>query len=529
MDILIVKKRQHNYLYNILKTIIFFFTWLYVYVALLNFFFPIRPIISQIVIFLTAVTVFLTFKKVELDVFHNGNTSSSTNKFTIFILYFLSALWIVVVILRPTIDTDANVYHLPLSILMNHSVWYPGIVKLSTHFGFPNGNSVLASVFTSSGIIGFENIPNIFLWITLGIGIYIYLIKKRVSLFLPFVIPFVFLLTPAIFWQSYNMGTDLPSACFLLFGLLALSDKKREDSMLFFSLASVFKPLSLIAFLLTTVYIASLRISGRKSVDLLNPKIILSFVLFFIYLVRIFIGTGNPFYPVLPLNFASWGISPEVQKGLLSASIRFYSGVKRTLPGTFVFIKDFLLFPHRVRSCRWFTPFFLTCFISSLYVFIKYRQYKKINLHYGYLFFLVVCLTVIWFIGSPLFRFIAGLLIFINIKSFITLYRFRFRVGKLCMLILYASLFIILGPYIYNAGKHIKDDVFPLIHPSSEARESKLPFNKEIISTIETEDGFRYSKSDSTFCGRVKPPCISLHSIGDEDELIKEYRKYNRL
>ncbi len=527
MDISIVRKRQHDYLYGILKAIILFFTWLYIYVVLLNFFFPMSPVISQVILFLVAVTVFLTFRKVELDVFRNRNTSSGASRFTISILYFLSALWILVVIFRPTIDTDANVYHLPLSILMNHSVWYPGIAKLSFPFGFPNGNSVLASVFTSSGIIGFENIPNLFLWITLGIGVYIYLIKKRVSPSLSFVVPFVFLLTPVIFWQSYNMGTDLPSACFLLFGLLAFSDKKLEDSMFFFSLASVFKPLGMVAFLLTTVYIAFLSLSGRKKVDLLKPKIILSFALFLIYLVRMFIGTGNPFYPVLPLSFASWGITPTVQKGVLSASIRFYSGVERTLSGTFVFIKNFLLFPHRVQSCRWFVPFFLTCFISSLYVFIKYRQYRKIDFHYGYLLLVVVSLVVIWFIGSPLFRFIAGLLIFINIKSFVTSY--RFRVGKLWMLILYASLFITLGAYIYNTGEHIKDDVFPLIYPSSEARQSKLPFNKEVISTVETEDGFTYSKSDSSFCGRTKPPCINLYSIGNKDELIKEYRKYNRL
>ena len=527
MDISIVRKRQYDYLYGILKAIILFLTWLYMYVALLNFFFPMKPLISQVILFLVAVTVFLTFKKVELDVFRNRNSSSSMKRFMILILCFLSALWILIVIFRPTMDTDANVYHLPLSILMNHSVWYPGIVKLSTHFGFPNGNSVLASVFTSSGIIGFENIPNLFLWITLGIGVYIYLIKKGLSLFLSFFVPFVFLLTPVIFWQSYNMGTDLPSACFLLFGLLAFSDKKLEDSMLFFSLASVFKPLGMVAFLLTAAYIVFLRVSGRKKVDLLKPKIVLSFVLFFVYLVRMFIGTGNPFYPVLPLNFASWGISPAVQRELLSASIRFYSGVERTLLGTFVFTKDFFLFPNRVGSSYWFIPFFLVCFILSSYVFIKHRQYKKVDIHYGYLSFLIVCLAIIWFIGSPLFRFIAGLLIFINIKSFISLY--RFRVGKLHMLIVYTFLFITLGAYIYNTGEHIKDDVVPLIHPSSEARESKLPFDKKIFSTIETEDGFTYSVSDSTFCGRVKPPCINLYSIGDKDELIKEYRKYNRL
>ena len=119
MDILVVRKKQHDYLYGLLKAIILFFTWLYMYVALLNFFFPISLIISQVILLLVTVTVFLTFKKVELDVFRNRNSSSSVKRFIIPILYFLSALWILVVIFRPTMDTDANVYHLPLSILMN--------------------------------------------------------------------------------------------------------------------------------------------------------------------------------------------------------------------------------------------------------------------------------------------------------------------------------------------------------------------------------------------------------------------------
>ena len=488
--------------------------YIYLFTAAINFFHPVTKIISIIIIFLSITLSFITANFIPLNTFILPDKIKRIPKIWVGITSFLLLVWFFVVIFRPTIDTDANIYHLPLSILMNHSVWYIGIGKLCHHFGFPNGNSALASIFTSFGISGFENIPNLIIWLIFGVGIFSYLIKKKINLFISFSVSLLFLFTPVLFWQSYNMGTDLPCACFLLFGLLALSDKHFEDASLFLSLSAVFKTLGIVAFGLFIPYM--LVIYRREKVNLLHPKFLLSFILFAVFLIRIFIATGNPIYPVLSLNFVSWGISLDIQNGVIHG-LKHYSEVQRTLGGFFIFIKDFLFFPHHFKSSYWFSPFLLACLLPFLYLGIKNKYYRRLNLHSMYLFSLISILLLIWFIGSPLFRFIAGILIFITLKLFIFIV--RFELPKLCSGIIYASLFITLSLFSFNIGKHI----------SSESIEPLLPFDKKIFSIVEKEDGFAYSKSSSTYCGRILPPCINSYSVGSEEELVREYRKYNKL
>lgn len=526
MDIARQNKIQNSELYVFLKIVVIFLIWLYLYTAIFNFFSPITNIIAMIILLLAASTLVLTYKKIDFVTFYEMEGNPYIKKSLIIITGIISIVWTVVVIFRGTIDNDANVYHFPLSILMNYSICYPSIGKLSHHFGFPNGNSVLASVFTSTNITGFENIPNLLIWFTLGVGIFLYLRKKSVNILFSLMVTFVFLLVPDMFWQSYNMGTDLPCTCFLLFGLLSLSEKEYEDTLLFFSLASVFKTLGLAAFLVTIGYVVILNIFKREKINLLNVKIVSAFLLFFVFLIRIYIETGNPFYTALPLNFSPWGISVEKQIGLAN-SLKVYPGFDRTLPGVFVSTKNFLFFPSRVKSCYWFVPFFLGCFILYLYIFLKDKCYKKINLHHAFMSILIIFLAMIWFIGPPLFRFIAGVLIFITIKMFIFLH--KIRLPKLCAFILYGSLVITLFYYVENTARHIKHDAFPLSIFVSENKGGKMPFNEEIFSIRKTNDGFTYFRSGTTFCGRTKPPCINAYSIGNEDDLIREYRKYNKL
>lgn len=509
-----------------INLVIYGVIYLYLFTAAINFFHPIVKIISIIIIFISMLLSFLSAVFVPFSTFSLTNRIKRIPKIWFITIFFFLPIWFFVVLHRPTIDTDANVYHLPLSILMNHSVWYPGIGKLCHHFGFPNGNSVLASAFTSFGISGFENIPNLIIWLIFGVGIFIYSVKKKINLFISFAVSLLFLFTPVLFWQSYNMGTDLPCACFLLFGLLALSDKHFEDASLFLSLSAIFKTLGIVAFGLFIPYM--LVIYRREKINLLHPKFLLSFILFTVFLIRIFIATGNPIYPVLPLKLVSWGISPGIQKGIVNGSLRYYSGIERNLVGFFIFIKDFLFFPHRVRSSYWFSPFLLVCLVPFLYLFIRDKFYRRINANTSFISFLVIIIFIIWFIGSPLFRFIAGVLIFITLKLFIFLSN-DLRVSKLYNGIIYVSLFATLSLFTFNAGKHIKNDVFPLINAPERTVETFMPFDKKIFSSVKTKDGFMYFKSSSTYCGRMKPPCINSYSIGSEEKLIKEYRRYNRL
>jgi hypothetical protein len=433
-------------------------------------------------------------------------------------------VWLVVVAVRPTMDTDANVYHLPQSLLMNHSVWYPGIAKLSLPFGISNGDSVLASNFTAFGKIGFENIPNLIIWIIFSLGIFIYLKRKEISTFNSLSLTFMFMLTPILFWQSYNMGTDLPYICFAVFGLLAFSEQYFDDTALFFALASVFKTHGLILFVMFMPYIFLRHIKEKKP-WLFNTKIILAFFLIAIVFLRTFIATGNPFFPVFVYNFGNWSIDIGVQRMFID-SLRAYSGAERTLSGFLLFIKDFLFFPKRVMSSYWFSPFFLSASITALIFFITKKYYRKVNSVFLYLTFIIIIYGVIWFISSPLERFIAAILIFLTIKSFIFIS--KAKLPNFFILVNYAMLYSCLFLFIINAIVHIKKDVSPLINVSQETIDKFRDYTDGIILR-KTEDGFIYSKTISTYVGRTQPPCVTSYAAGREEDLIREFRKYNKL
>lgn len=521
---------------SILNFLIYSIIYIYLFTAAINFFFPITIFVAVIVLCISFPLSYASLSFIPLNTFQLSKKEIRTPKAFVAVLFLLFLPWALAVITRPTTGDDANVYHLPLSLLMNHSVWYPGIGKLSSHFGFPNGTSVLASIFTSFGIIGFENIPSLATWVILGIGIFLYLTKNGIPLFMSIATSFVFILTPSIFAATYNIGTDLPCASFLTLGLLALSDKQFKDCCLFFALSALFKPLGILAACLVMPYVFLIYVRRKEKTALLHPKVLISILLLAIVFMRTYIATGNPFYPSWPLQLAPWGISMDMQNALIGGhgvepGLRHYTGVERTFWGFIVFIKNFILFPHVVKSAYWFSPFLAACLLVSVFYFVKRRYYQQIDFNTIYLVGIVQILFLAWFIYSPLFRFIAGVLIFINLKLFIFVYNLELYAWR--RLMIQVALFGTLFLFVFNVAEHVGSDVLPLINASEEGVESFMPWvrhdRRGVFSIESTRDGFIYSKSSSTVCQRMKPPCISERSVDDEEALIKEFRKYNKL
>ncbi|MFH1777639.1 MAG: hypothetical protein ABH952_08810 [Candidatus Omnitrophota bacterium] len=505
--------------------LIYAITYCYLLTALIVFFHPITRIVSIIIIFLSALLAVKSAVLSCFSIFKSSPQLKAVPQVWQYLLLFLLSAWTYVVICRPTIDTDANIYHLPLALLMNYSVWYPGIGKLSLVFSYPNGTSVLASVFTSFEVIGFENIPGYLTWLLMGGGIFVYLTEKKIRFLNVLLVTLLFLLTPVLFWQSYNMGTDLPCSCFMLFGLLALCDKKYEDAALFFALSSLFKILGIIAYLFMVGYLFIMHFSRRERINWQGLKIILSFVLFIVYLVRMYVATGNPIYPALPLKLAPWGINIEVQRGIFN-TIRVYARVERSLLGFLIFLKDFLFFPQRVHGEFWFWPFSAACLISCIFLTIKNKLFSKINSNLLATMFLVLITFAIWFIGSPLFRFLAGILMFLTLKSFVLSHEFNLPHHYLGAI--YVSLYVTLLLFVINAGQHIKNDVIPLVLASPEHIRQLTFYSKDLVYTVKTKDGFEYSKATARYCGRNIPPCIHAYAGDSEERLIQDYKKYNQ-
>lgn len=509
---------------------VWFVVFAYLFIAVVNFFSPIIPLIAFIIIVVSGLAAFSASQSRFFDTFKADYNTAELEKnapFWFFIsIAAVSLVWFLIVIFRSTLDTDANVYHLPLALLMNKSIWYPGIGKLCSLFGLPNGNSVLASVFTVTGVAGFENIPNLMIWFIFGAGIFAYLRLRGVPIVAAGLAVSALIFSPDFFWQSYNMGTDLPQACFLVFGFFAFSRDCLEEAFLFFALAAIFKPLGLVMFGMVFVWAVIRFVVFRKPCDLAHPALRWSVGLILVFLTRMFVATGNPVYPIGAFKFVSWGINPPDQKAL-SYVFSIYSGLNRTLGGYAEFIKYFFYAPHRFNSEYWFSPFFIISCVLSGYYFIKDREYKKISLNTKAVLASLSVAIVIWLYFSPLFRFIAGVFVFSTVIMFCSIYLpSRGRMARAIMMFFVA---VTIGLFAINIIKHIKKDVIGVVAVPAVVTERFLPFSQSIFSPVILPDGFKYWRSSSNYSGRMPSPCISRYSIGSADDLVKEYRRYNNL
>ena len=531
-------------IYSLFNFLIYNFVYIYILVSIINFYHCITSFISIFILIISAISSFFSIKFRPFRMFlFEIKYNYFLNKHILYLVFFILAIWLFIVINRPSTGVDANVYHLPLSLLINKSVWYPGIAKLSSHFGFPNGASVLASVFTSFDHAGFEGIPSIVTWIIYGIGIFLYLVKNHISAFTSLIITWMFLITPEIFLASYTMGTDLPCACFLTFGLMAIDSRKFEDTCLFFSLSAIFKTLGVLAFFMAIPYVLYMLIRKDGKRFIWTPKVLLSLVLLAISLLRVYIATGNPIYPAIPINLmAPWGISQDIQNDIIYGAygkytgggrgLKNYAGIERTLSGVVMFMIKFFVSPHGVKSGYWFSPFFAICLITSFLIIVKEKNFRFVNVNFFYTYFIISILTLSWMSYSPLFRFISGVLVYINIKLFIFVYIKKYNIYKIINIL---TLYILVSLFSFNLYEKIDAEILPLINADQKKIESFMPWSgsrksmAKIFTIEQTEGGFAYSKSTTNYCQRMPPPCINGRSLDNEKILIQLYRMYNDL
>ena len=186
--------------------------------------------------------------------------------------------------------------------------------------------------------------------------------------------------------------------------------------------------------------------------------------------------------------------------------------------------------PHKFKSSHWFSPLFVAAVASSAYAFLRENNFKRLGLPTVYIFGLLVFLSVAWFLYSPLIRFILGVLIFITIKQVIFIH--KVSTPSPAHSILVSSIVITLVLFIVNVGKHVYEDVIPVINQSPTAVDKFMPWvttDKNMYTLKRTEDGFMYSRSSTMVCHKMRPPCISRRSLAGDEFLIKEYRRYNRM
>ena len=532
--------------------LISFMVYIYLLVAGFNFVQPVNRNMSILILFLSSGLSVYRGTRLQFEIFSfAAGERFNLTRHRILLLSCVGILvlgWGVVISIRPTLDSDANVYRLPLSLLMNQSIWYPGISNLSHHFGFANGSAAISSVFTAFGIVGFENIPNFIFWVIFGIGTFLYFAKVGLSGHAGFLFVCMALFTPVVFWQSYNMGSDLPHICFLFLGLSALWLGDVHDAVGFFAVAAVMKSLGFIAYFTVVIYLLiCLRHVRPFSRDVQRIWFI-SGLLLLALTSRVYVATGNPIYPLYPITLSEWGIPATTQKSRINI-LRRYTRVERTLSGTLRFAKNLILFPKKARSSFWFSPAFVGYGVMGI-LLVLYKPKRKygespetgkggtLSLSAkGFSIFLTMLLFSIWFYGSPVFRFAGGLFLFITAQSYIFVFRHvtRFsgsdRRGKaLWSCLVYGPVVFCCIVFGYNAMTHIRKDIVSYF-TRPDTRRDMLPYDPKIFSVVRSEDGFLYTRSVSNYsAGRGWPlPGISNYSTGNAYQLVSEYRKHNGL
>ena len=514
---------------------------LYLTVALANFVTPITLPVAAIVLALSLLHTRFAIERVPLSILSAHLVATRGLKALGLGVLALYVSFVVAGSLRPTIGVDPNVYHLPLALLMNTSVWYPGIGRLSSHMAFANGNSVLASVFTSSNLVGAENIPNLIIWGTFAGAMFCYLTRRRLTALAAGATALVFALTPPFFWQSYNMGTDLPCACFLVLGLLAWCHGKLAEACLLLATSGVFKTFGIFAAICAMGYTFLHHIYYRRARELRCYSMFLAGLVLVLVLLRSLVATGNPLYPATNLSIGSWGIPAQLQDGLVNGipsdadhkwagypGHRNYTGVERDAIGIATFLLKLFIAPHTYHSSRWFSALFAASVLCAAVICVRRGDYRRLDTHALAVGLTVASLFGIWIWSSPVFRYVGGVFVFVNLAAFA--YSAEHLSSKWSRYALYAVVTATLVLFAGNVARHVAADVVPVLVASETEVERFLPWVVEGSAPTfsrRTLDGFTYSESSSTYCGRLPPPCINYHSLGSPRELLETYRRWN--
>ncbi len=498
---------------NLVGFLSYFILFSWVLTVLVNFIFPINWLVSLIVLVLSFMVSYFCSKKYKL-VFDKIKNFTEV-EIAALILFVLLGL---VFVFHPTLDIDANVYHLPLALIMNKVNWYPGVINFNAHAGVSNGSSVIASLFTSTMGEGGESIGNLIIWFIMGVSIYCIGLKIKLNQLIAFGVAVMVLFTPDMFWQAFNMGNDLPASCFIFLGFWCWKEDNIDDAGLFFALSSIFKLPGLVVFGVWFVFVIFTKQFS------FNFKTIISGLLVLLFLFRQWVGTGNPFFPAgVFLPQPEWALPVELQEWIKEKSIRNWSGVDRSAQGIFRFIFDFIFNPKKINSSYWFTPVFFLVWAGCLWLLIKKKIKFVLTKNTSGIICAAFVLFAVWFYGSPLFRFITGIFIFLTMVGIAKInLSGTMLIKKTVSVVLLLNVLAFLG----NSTKHVWGKFIPTFGKTFIESSEYLPFSPaESIAENTLKNGEKWYLSSGTSCGWIKPPCLGYWAVGDKEKLAEKIIK----
>jgi hypothetical protein len=402
--------------YSIGETGIYGIVIITLIINFLNFFIPISGFINFIII-LSGLCFFIIH-------FKNINHHNYYKEFLILI-----PLIIAMGLIGKTHD-DFKLYHLPYTLIKNHSEIIYGVAKLEYRYAYNSSWLDFMSFFFipphNEKIYNISYIVLVIFFLEFLVSLFFY--KKKIISLLVFFLFSYFLLK---FYRISEYGTDLPVFIFSSIILIKLLKKKtlKENDLSFINILISFSFTLKIFFFLNFIVFIPLLL--KNFFRLLKLKLIIFPIIFLsLFLFKNYKISGCYYYPIETTCVSSsskWKIEQEVlHEDTISgmAWTKSWSTYSEKIYSRDQYIQNFNWIPN------WYNDHYknkifnhhIILFIIFIFLFIDFNKKKikkrklVLKFYKKYLFLIIACLLsiIVWFINVPQFRNI----IFVNFLLF---------------------------------------------------------------------------------------------------------------
>ncbi len=489
----------------------------------INFFFPINLIITNIILISGIILFFYYFKKINKE-----------------IKYFLIITLIAFItgIYETSNRPDAGLYHLPYISILNENKIILGLNNLHSRFGFTSFFQYTSSVFNNSFFsekaIFF---PNLILYASSLIYFFRLCINSNTSNELK-ILSLFFGISIAVDMNRFSEFGNDENAHMLFFifitNFVIYFTKNNLDSK---NLIKIIILLSLFLFMIKITYsilvllVIFIIFNSFKNFKIFERLNIFLFFIFSLWIFKNFLISSCLIYPIENTCFDNllWSNNFSIKESLSAEAWA------KGYPDSEIKYK----YKDYISNFKWFSTWFTNHFIFIV---------KKISVILPILFFIIISINrngiifksskglklififnyifiLIWFLNFPVYRFGSGILISTIVVTFIyCLKNFNLiNFSKITKIIIPLLILLIFSKNMNRIVDRIQNNYFnnPWINIYSDSYEKKINYKKVYFSNNQKK--FYYTTKSGGICYYAPSPCT--HLVKDLGH--KEIASYN--
>ena len=508
---------------------IFGFVFVYFFVTIFHFFFPINLFFTLIFYSICIIFFILEFSSIKSLVFLNINKS-------IIFLYLLGFLTAV----TNNLHDDWQIYQMPIITYMQQFKIIFGFTSLNDYYGQGHSFYEIMSFFQLPYLknSAVYLLPVIFVVYFLShVLIEIKKADNKTKFFLFFIIALVLLR----FSRSKEYGTDLPVLCLLfmiqIYVLNFLNDPKKEiifKAAIFFGFAVFLKVYASLAIFY------SLFLLNKKNFKFISEMFRLNKISLFILLLILssfaknIITSGCLFYQIsnscLDKNLASWSIGKQVAKerdNFLSASVKGWKAYVRTeQPKRFVSASEYLEiskynYLKYLSKDAIFDRLIITLSIFAIFSIFHFKNLQRKDKNNPFSSSKILLITsliavIVWIIKIPNVRY--GGYAYVPFFPFVLIFYF-YDLVKLNAKFVKSFIALCLIFFVTKNTSRIYDEVAL----NSASNYPFANFKKFNYKTLKVNNFDINIPTDQLWCGETKMPCSSTDYLISDVKVKKSY------